>query len=179
MRVGPNHLHIWDSDAIAPIYNGSRSMGKPEFHSAFTASNLDPFGTTNSDVSCYRVLPLLIYSDHREIHSLRRRQLVHGFSQASIVNLEPLIEVDMKFLNNKLLTFAQTRETFDPKLLLSLYVFDILGSVAFVRHLVLKREAMRKYCLQLMIIYSWLISRGSYLYKASSRRSAGGHQFSG
>ena len=49
------------------------------------------------------------------------------------MNLEPLIEVEMKFLKNRLRTFAQTGETFDLKLLLSLYVFDILGSVAFGR----------------------------------------------
>jgi len=47
------------------------------------------------------------------------------------VNLEPLIENEMKFLQSRLHTFAQTGEIFDLKLLLSLYVFDILGSVAF------------------------------------------------
>lgn len=39
----------------------------------------------------------------------------------------------MKFLQNKLRAFAKTGETFDLKSLLSLYVFDILGSVAFGR----------------------------------------------
>ena len=48
-------------------------------------------------------------------------------------NLEPLIEKEMKFLQDKLRTFAKTGETFDLKTLLSLYVFDILGSVAFRR----------------------------------------------
>ncbi|KAJ5639185.1 uncharacterized protein N7484_007047 [Penicillium longicatenatum] len=32
------------------------------------------------------------------IHSLRRRQLCHGFSQASVQKLEPLIEGQMKSL---------------------------------------------------------------------------------
>ncbi|ODM19222.1 hypothetical protein SI65_05839 [Aspergillus cristatus] len=114
VRVGPNHLHIWDGNAIAPIYKGGRSMGKSEFYDAFMAFNPNIFGTTNDD-----------------IHSLRRRQLSHGFSQASVVNLEPLIENELKFLQNRLRTFAQTGEIFDLKLLLSLYVFDILGSVAF------------------------------------------------
>lgn len=55
VRVGPNHLHIWDGNAIAPIYKGGRSMGKSEFYDAFTAFNPNIFGTTNDDVSCRRV----------------------------------------------------------------------------------------------------------------------------
>lgn len=63
VRIGPNHLHIWDGNAIAPIYKGGRSMGNSEFYDTFTACNPNLFGTTNDDVSCCRVLSLLTYSD--------------------------------------------------------------------------------------------------------------------
>ncbi|KAJ5549420.1 hypothetical protein N7513_006654, partial [Penicillium frequentans] len=114
VRVGPNHLHLWEGEAIAPIYKGGRKMGKSDFYNAFTAFNPNLFGGTNED-----------------IHSLRRRQLSHGFSQASVQKLEPLIEGQMKGLIDKLRAFAKTGEVFDFKSVLSLYVLDILGEVAF------------------------------------------------
>ncbi|PLB42242.1 cytochrome P450 [Aspergillus candidus] len=114
VRIGPNHLHTWEGEAIAPIYRGGRNMGKTEFYNAFTAFNPNLFGGTNED-----------------IHSLRRRQLSHGFSQASITKLEPLIEGQLKILINKLQMCAKTGEILDLKQALSLYVLDILGEVAF------------------------------------------------
>ncbi|KAL4952489.1 cytochrome P450 [Aspergillus filifer] len=116
VRVGPNHLHTWDADAIAPIYKGGRSMGKTEFYNAFTAFNPNLFGGRDED-----------------IHALRRRQLSHGFAQVSVQKLEPLIETQMKILIDKLQTYAETREAFDFKHMLSLYVLDILGEVAFAK----------------------------------------------
>lgn len=50
VRVGPNHLHFWDGEAIAPIYKGGRNMGKTNFYDAFTAFNPNLFGGTNEDV---------------------------------------------------------------------------------------------------------------------------------
>lgn len=50
VRVGPNHLHFWDGEAIAPIYKGGRKMGKTEFYDAFTAFNPNLFGGTDEDV---------------------------------------------------------------------------------------------------------------------------------
>jgi benzoate 4-monooxygenase len=50
VRVGPNHLHLWEGEAIAPIYKGGRNMGKTEFYDAFTAFNPNLFGGTNEDV---------------------------------------------------------------------------------------------------------------------------------
>ncbi|KAJ5639183.1 uncharacterized protein N7484_007045 [Penicillium longicatenatum] len=114
VRVGPNHLHLWEGEAITPIYKGGRKMRKSDFYNAFTAFNPNLFGGTNED-----------------IHSIRRRQLSHGFSQASVQKLEPLIEGQMKVLTDKLRGFAKTGEIFDFKNVLSLYVLDILGEVAF------------------------------------------------
>ncbi|KAJ5409762.1 Cytochrome P450 E-class group I [Penicillium crustosum] len=116
VRIGPNHLHFWDGEAITPIYKGGRNMGKTEFYDAFTAFNPNLFGGRDE-----------------EIHSLRRRQLAHGFSQASVENFEPLINVHIKILLSKLKKFAKTGEVFDLKSTISYFVFDILGEVAFSR----------------------------------------------
>lgn len=55
VRVGPNHLHLWEGEAIAPIYKGGRKMGKSDFYNAFTAFNPNLFGGTNEDVSIFRL----------------------------------------------------------------------------------------------------------------------------
>ncbi|KAL4808168.1 cytochrome P450 [Aspergillus unguis] len=114
IRIGPNHLHTWDKDAIGPIYKGGRSMGKTEFYDAFTAFRPNLFGGRDEDV-----------------HALRRRQLSHGFAQVSVTKLEGLIEGQMEILIQKLTLLSKSGEVFDFKHLLSLYVLDILGSVAF------------------------------------------------
>ncbi|KAL4895982.1 cytochrome P450 [Aspergillus ambiguus] len=116
VRVGPNHLHIWSGDAISPIYKGGRMMGKTEFYDAFTAFNPNLFGGRDEN-----------------IHALRRRQLSHGFSQASIEKLQPLIDGQMGILIQKLRGYAETGEVFDLKETISLYVLDILGDLAFSR----------------------------------------------
>ncbi|KAI1483473.1 putative cytochrome P450 [Daldinia eschscholtzii] len=116
VRIGPNDLHFWNADAIAPIYKSGRQMAKTEFYDGFTAFKPNLFGGRDED-----------------IHALRRRQLSHGFSQASIWNMEPLIENQMKILIEKLNRLAREQEVFDLKDLIAFYVFDILGEVAFGR----------------------------------------------
>lgn len=60
VRIGPNHLHFWDGEAIAPIYKAGRKMGKTEFYGAFTAFNPNLFGGRDEDVkghlSTYQIL---------------------------------------------------------------------------------------------------------------------------
>ncbi|KAI8962598.1 putative cytochrome P450 [Daldinia sp. FL1419] len=114
VRIGPNDLHFWSADAISPIYKSGRQMAKTEFYDGFTAFKPNLFGGRDED-----------------IHALRRRQLSHGFSQASIWKMEPLIEGQMKILTEKLTKLAQTQQVFDFKHLIAYYVFDILGDVAF------------------------------------------------
>ncbi|KAI2780876.1 putative cytochrome P450 [Daldinia loculata] len=116
IRVGPNDLHFWGADAISPIYKSERQMAKTEFYDGFTAFKPNLFGGRDED-----------------IHALRRRQLSHGFSQASIWKMEPLIDSQMKILIEKLKKLAQNQEVFDFKHLIAFYVFDILGDVAFGR----------------------------------------------
>lgn len=51
VRIGPEHLHCWEKEAISPIYKGGRSMPKSEFYDAFTAFNPNLFGGRDEDVS--------------------------------------------------------------------------------------------------------------------------------
>jgi hypothetical protein len=53
VRIGPNHLHTWEGEAIATIYKGGRNMAKTEFYDAFTAFNPNLFGGTNEDVRSF------------------------------------------------------------------------------------------------------------------------------
>jgi len=64
---------------------------------------------------------------------MRRRQLAHGFSQASIENFEPLINGQIQILLDKIRALASTGEVFDLKSTISCFVLDILGEVAFSR----------------------------------------------
>lgn len=64
---------------------------------------------------------------------MRRRQLAHGFSQASIENFEPLINGQIQILLDKIRAFASKGEVFDLKSTISCFVLDILGEVAFSR----------------------------------------------
>lgn len=50
VRIGPNDLHFWDGEAIAPIYKAGRSMTKTEFYDAFTAFSPNLFGGRNEEV---------------------------------------------------------------------------------------------------------------------------------
>ncbi|KAF2020413.1 cytochrome P450 [Aaosphaeria arxii CBS 175.79] len=116
VRIGPNHLHFWNAQAVAPIYKSGRKMPKTDFYDAFTAFRPNLFGGRDED-----------------IHSSRRRQLSHGFSQASIQKMESIIEIQIEILIKKLQRFAKTHEIFDLKEVISFYVLDILGEVAFGR----------------------------------------------
>jgi hypothetical protein len=50
VRIGPNDLHFWTSEAVAPIYKAGKAMGKTEFYNAFTTFNPNLFGTTDEAV---------------------------------------------------------------------------------------------------------------------------------
>ena len=83
----------------------------------------------------------------------------------------------MKFLQDKLRTFAKTGETFDLKTLLSLYVFDILGSVAFGRPFGAQErgyeEVLPAINDHLLLAVSW----ENFLYNYSPRQSVAGLRF--
>ncbi|KAH6699707.1 putative cytochrome P450 [Leptodontidium sp. 2 PMI_412] len=116
VRVGPNHLHFWGADAIAPIYKAGKSVGKTEFYDAFTTFNPNLFGGRDE-----------------AIHAKRRRQLSHGFSQTSIERMEGIIDGQIDILIHHLKGLAKSGEAFDLKTIIACFVLDILGEVAFSR----------------------------------------------
>jgi len=59
VRIGPNDLHFWSAEAIAPIYKAGKAMGKTEFYDAFTTFNPNLFGTRNEAVN----LRITLYAD--------------------------------------------------------------------------------------------------------------------
>ncbi|OCL14612.1 cytochrome P450 [Glonium stellatum] len=116
VRIGPNDLHFWGPEALAPIYKAGRSMPKTEFYDSFTTFNPNLFGTTDDDQ-----------------HALRRRQLSHGFSMISAREMEPIIDYHMGILRKKLDQCAKTGQVFDLKEYLGACILDGLGEMAFAR----------------------------------------------
>src|SRR6187402_3510170 len=64
---------------------------------------------------------------------MRRRQMGHGLSQASIEKMEYIIESQMAILITHLEDHAKSGQPFDLKTTISHFVLDVLGEVAFSR----------------------------------------------
>ncbi|RFU30913.1 hypothetical protein B7463_g5418, partial [Scytalidium lignicola] len=114
VRIAPNELSFWGPNAVAPIYKSGRGMVKSRFYDGFTTFKPNLFGTTDE-----------------ERHALRRRQMAHGFSTASLTAMEPIFDQHVKNLRKKLDAYAKTGSEFDLKLLFAFYAYDILGQLAF------------------------------------------------
>jgi Cytochrome P450 len=65
------------------------------------------------------------------IHSIRRRQLSHSFSQVSILQMEFYIDGCVEQLVDALDQRARNEEIIDLKSWIQLYIFDVLGELAF------------------------------------------------
>jgi cytochrome P450 len=66
-----------------------------------------------------------------KFHSLRRRQLSHAFSQSSILRMEEYIDGCLSQLVDALDRYAHSGEVVDLKSWIRLYIFDVLGELAF------------------------------------------------
>jgi len=55
----------------------------------------------------------------------------HSFSIASVKNMEPHLDVNVKILKDKLAGYCDSGEVFDFKKLIQFYVIDVLGELAF------------------------------------------------
>jgi hypothetical protein len=125
VRIGPNDLVISHPDAVKQIYlsgsafqkvspQNSYPLMQTKFYNGFTSFRPNVFGTQDE-----------------AIHSIRRRQIAHGFSQASILQMEPYIDGCLSQLIDALDEFARNGEIFDLKFWIRLYIFDCLGELAF------------------------------------------------
>jgi hypothetical protein len=70
IRIAPNELDSNDADVIG-IYKQGRSAVKSNFYDGFTAIKPNLFGTQDED-----------------LHALRRRQMAHSFSTASMTRMD-------------------------------------------------------------------------------------------
>ncbi|EMT67797.1 Benzoate 4-monooxygenase [Fusarium odoratissimum] len=116
VRVGPNDLSFRNPDAVNTIYKGGRQLQKTGFYDGFTTFNPNLFGTQDE-----------------EIHAIRRRQMAHAFSLHSIKEMEHFVDSHILKLRNNLDHFCDSNQDFDLKDMIALYVFDVLGELAFSR----------------------------------------------
>ncbi|KAF2092698.1 cytochrome P450 [Rhizodiscina lignyota] len=114
VRIGPNDLSFYGADAVAPIYKSGRVMTKSHFYDGFTTFKPNLFGSKDED-----------------LHALRRRQMAHGFSTASMTAMETVFDRHALNLRTKLDKYAETGEIFDLKTVLAFYAYDVLGELAF------------------------------------------------
>ncbi|KAF5227131.1 hypothetical protein FANTH_14857 [Fusarium anthophilum] len=91
-------------------------MRKTKFYDGFTTFNPNLFGTQDE-----------------LIHGMRRRQMAHAFSMQSIQGMEHFIDNHMLKLRRSLDLSADSGEIFDLKKLISFYILDVLGDLAFSR----------------------------------------------
>ncbi|KAM5384641.1 hypothetical protein ACJZ2D_001386 [Fusarium nematophilum] len=116
VRIGPNQLSFRQGGAVPRIYKAGRNLPKTNFYDGFTSFNPNLFGTQNE-----------------EIHSMRRRQMAHAFSQSSIKKMEEYIDQHLLQFRKNLDRFSDTGEVFDLKGLIAFFVLDVLGDLAFRR----------------------------------------------
>ncbi|KAH6952169.1 cytochrome P450 [Fusarium avenaceum] len=116
VRIGPNQLSFSQGEAVHRIYKAGRKLPKTRFYDGFTSFNPNLFGTQNE-----------------EVHSMRRRQMAHAFSQSSINKMEQYIDQHLIQFRKNLDHFSDTGEVFDLKELIAFFVLDVLGDLAFHR----------------------------------------------
>ncbi|KAG0652770.1 Cytochrome P450 [Hyphodiscus hymeniophilus] len=114
VRFGPNDLNFYNTDAVQPIYKSGRSMIKSNFYDGFTTFKANLFGNRDEDV-----------------HAIRRRQTAHGFSLASLNEMEALFDVNVAALRKKLNAYADSGQPVDLKEVVAFYSYDVIGELAF------------------------------------------------
>lgn len=116
IRYGPDKLSTTAEDAIPLLYQkGGRAFPKTEFYDAYgAASNPNVFGMRDEAQ-----------------HSVRRRHMSHSFSMASVKDMEPYLEANLRILTSKIAALAREGQVFDLKRVLHFYVIDVLGELAF------------------------------------------------
>ncbi|KAH0526946.1 hypothetical protein TsFJ059_010211 [Trichoderma semiorbis] len=117
IRIGPNHVNFQTRDAIGPIYKAGSSMPKTKFYDAFTALHPNLFSTRDE-----------------EFHKMRRRQMSHSFSMATLLKFEGRFG---KHLHRLFSNIEQQPEgqVFDLKESVARYAYDVISDLAFEKDL--------------------------------------------
>jgi cytochrome P450 len=113
IRIAPNELDMNDADVVA-LYKRGRSALKSEFYDGFTAIKPNLFGTSDED-----------------LHALRRRQMAHSFSTASMTKMEEIFDRNVGNIRTKLDKYAKSGETFDLATIFAFFGHDVNGELAY------------------------------------------------
>jgi cytochrome P450 len=113
IRIAPNELDVNDADVIA-LYKQGRTALKSEFYDGSTAIKPNLFGTRDED-----------------LHALRRRQMAHSFSTASMTRMDEISDRNVVNIRMKLDKYAKSREVFDLSTIFAFFGHDVNGELSY------------------------------------------------
>jgi cytochrome P450 len=113
IRIAPNELDVNDADVIA-LYKQGRTALKSEFYDGFTAIKPNLFGTRDED-----------------LHALRRRQMAHSFSTASMTRMDEIFDRNVVNIRTKLDKYARSGEIFDLDTIFAFFGHDVNGELSY------------------------------------------------
>ncbi|KAL9115317.1 MAG: hypothetical protein Q9227_000638 [Pyrenula ochraceoflavens] len=114
IRVSPDEVNTNVAEVIDVVYKkGGRHYLKSAFYDGFTAIRPNIFGTRDEN-----------------LHGLRRRQMAHAFSQASLVKMEYIFDRHVRNLIRRLDQKAASRKAFHLEEVLRFYSQDANGDLS-------------------------------------------------
>lgn len=131
IRIGPNDVNFQGRDAIDSIYKAGRSMPKTIFYDAFTAIHPNLFSTRDEEVHVIILLLIVEANSSTQFHSVRRRQMAHSFSMATLLKFEPTFDKHLNRLFANIERSSSSGQVFDIKDFLACYAYDVIGELAF------------------------------------------------
>ncbi len=121
VRIGPNHVSFSDGEALSTVYNITTKFYKSDYYRAFDAKS--PVGN----------LPTVFSIRDEAGHRNLKRPVANAYSMGTMVELEPLTDVCIKILEQKL-EGVQGRDV-DFGTWLHWYAFDVITSITFSNRL--------------------------------------------
>lgn len=97
--------------AVGDIYLKGSTWAKSAFYDGFTALRPNLFGTRDEGAP----VDDRVWAEAAVIHRIRRRQTAHAFSQASVLDMEPLINTHLSALRKWVDDVADTGKVLDLK----------------------------------------------------------------
>ncbi|KAK5455820.1 hypothetical protein LTS15_005137 [Exophiala xenobiotica] len=121
VRVGPNHVSFSDANVITQIYGITTKFYKSDFYTLF-----DVKGAAGN-------IPTVFSIRDESAHKALKRPVAGAFSMSSLVELEPMTDVCIEILQNKLNNMLDRDIDFGEWL--QWYAFDVITSITFSNRL--------------------------------------------
>ena len=121
VRIGPNHVSFSDADALSTVYSITTKFYKSDFYKLFDAKT--PLGD----------LPTVFSIRNETGHRNLKRPVANAYSMGTMVELEPLTDICIRILEEKLVGL-QGRDI-DFGTWLHWYAFDVVTSITFSNRL--------------------------------------------